>query len=193
MCLNYSQEATTALQQGEWPIKAYKFLKWDFHGHFLSPYQSCFEWQAGINKSDRGTELELGTEISRGIHVFLVREQAERSLYCDQVVVEVVCQEDHFVAAGSDNGTDVRSAVFTEVFITDEEYARALEAAAKLIPDDDDEDWEDEEEDWDEDEEDEEDWEDEYDEEDWDEDDWDWEDDEEDWEDEDEEDDEDWE
>ncbi len=177
MCLNFSQDATLALQQGEWPIKAYKVLRWDFNGHLLSPYHSDFEWRSGVNQSDRPSaerQSDQEREIARGIHVFLHYEQAKMSVDCEQVVVELICQREHLVGAGSDNGSAIRSAVFTEVTLTDEEYARAIEAAGKLVPEDEDDYYEDED-DWEDDEEeDEEEDEDDFYEDDWEDEDDDW-------------------
>ena len=189
MCLYSNDVATLALRLGSWPLKVYKALRWNFNGNFKSATQS-FIWRPGVNKSDRpstGPDKydEEGRRINRGFHVYLNKGDAEQGcgVGYNEVVVELIALSDHFVAAGTDNGS-ARAAVFTELSLPQEEYDRALAATKSLTPDDEDE----EDDEWDEDEED--DWEEEDDYEDEEEDDWDWDEDEEeddDWEDEDEE------
>jgi hypothetical protein len=66
---------------------------------------------------------DILVSINRGMHVFLNREDAEE--WCDrpqEVVVEVTCRAEHFVACDKYR----TKAVFTEVHLSEEEYDEAI-------------------------------------------------------------------
>ena len=183
MCLQEHEASTTALLAGHWPLTGYKVLKWDFNGHFYSPYQN-HHWKVGTNVSNRSLgisdsydQVANGTKtIFRGFHVFLDRDAAEEMCFDDEsVVAELICEKEHLVAAGVDNnGNRPPAAVFASVTLTVEEHARLLAQAHELpVPEEDE--WDIDDDDWD----DGDDWEEIEDDDDWD--------DEEEWEDEEEE------
>lgn len=199
MCMHHSPETTTEVLNGQWPRKCYKSLEWSHeYQNFCSPFQR-YVWKPGVNTSSRTSlKIEEGGAVHHGFHVLLDKEAAERCCAGEnRVAVEFICRAEHFVAAGVDNG-DVayRSAVFTELILTEEEYARAVAKGKELPPDEDEDDYDDydddgfddydDEDDYDEEEEeDDEDYWNDYD--DWEEEDDDWEDDDDDWDDEDDE------
>lgn len=200
MCLLMDKEVTDAVRQGQWPLTAYKALKWDFaRKEFVSPYNQ-YTWKAGVNLSNRTaiekdhydvpTNVQGGqflpeptTEINRGIHVYLRADDAHGYDEYEHVIVQVLCYQEDFVAANA------QQAVFMKVSISEEEWARAVAEASKLPEPEDEDDFDDYDDyddgwdDWDEGEED--DWEEEEDdwdddcededldeEEDWDDEDW---------------------
>lgn len=190
MCMHISSEITHDVRNSTWPRVCYKTLEWDHASQsFYSPYQR-YMWKPGVHvSSEEPDKLPPGREervLRHGFHVFLSKERAEACCQENQVVVELICQLDHFMAAGFDNGcVEWKSAVFTEVTLTEEEHARAV-AIGKKLPEqnewEDEEDWEDDGYDYDD--EDDYDDDDDYDEYDDDDDDWDEEEEEEEWEDE---------
>jgi hypothetical protein len=149
------KEITEELRNGDWPIKAYKVLRWDFINKcYRSIYHGNFSWSSGVNVSDRQSVSDDPYDnedvINRGFHGCL----EPRYLYEDlnRLIVELICEKEDFIAAGLDNGSEMKSAVFAKVCIFPEEYDRIMAESKNLREyedeDEDEEDYDDDD-DWD--------------------------------------------
>lgn len=127
MCLAGSVSATQNYleeNKGKRKVKVYKILEDYRNGKLYSPYWEK-EYKPGYNNSNRPLKARLigyDRDINNGIHVFTTKQAAEEyaDLYNYKIVVELTANLEDLVAVSEEG-----QAVFTRVYLTKKEFARA--------------------------------------------------------------------
>lgn len=140
MCLTVNAQITNEVLDDQWPLKAYKVVEMASpYGRLGSPYQYHYTWQAGVNQSSvleltipfTPSPSDIGT-VEHGFHVYLHRETAEKDCTSYSLVIEVICEKKDFIAAGYDNNSTNKSAVFSKVTLPQETYDDAVQSAIEV-------------------------------------------------------------
>ena len=128
MCLKIDVPMTQSIKNGQWPLIAYKVFTKFTPYELKSPYMKWFRYHAGKNYSGRkkpqcDREESKTKQVFFGMHVFLLKKDAEafagRFSRSTPVIIEVSCQLEHFIAAGTTSG-NAPSAAFTMINIPSE-------------------------------------------------------------------------
>src|SRR5687768_2572786 len=90
------------------------------------PYQSCYQYKAGWNKSNskRRKPYTTNHSVGKGIHVYLTKRQAKSYTYGSELIIRVKCYLKDFLGI---NGRNTH-AVFSKVYINPVTYKKALES-----------------------------------------------------------------
>lgn len=149
MCLNVCSTLSEEVANGEWPRTCYKIIQWSQGDGCLTSLYQDYRWRAGVNNSsryeaDEHFNPEEGQTIDSGFHVFLDESQAFGECPSYGIVVQLECNREDFVAAGGDNTgyvTDlqtiaIRTAVFSRVTLSENEWKRAYTTGPEIAIDD---------------------------------------------------------
>ena len=132
MCLQYyksiDEDFRSKLSKTRGGIICYKVVRKDGS----APIHKYFQYQPGINKSDRtwvASQSELRSGVNNGIHVFVNKSDAKRWMNnAQEIILPVRCYLADFVAAG--RFESCLSAVFYKVIISPRTYRRYIKNVA---------------------------------------------------------------
>ena len=137
MCLKIDEKLTEKGLKGRkihsnGMVKVWKVLdKFRLEGILCSPHKSQF-WQPGWNVSDRPSKRLLNNEkkdkrVYKGIHVLMTKRCVKNFMDLNEIAVPVYVSKEDFVACGKSIYRGVfYDAVFTKVFLEEEDYNNAL-------------------------------------------------------------------
>lgn len=132
MCLKVDgdvQDRFLKKLEREGEVTCYKVVRKHVSGQFTTPYRSTSVYlnrlfkaflRPNEKKFMQKSKYVTGNSIFKGIHVYLTRADARDHARHSSIlkIVKVKCKKENFVAAGMFSHR--KSAVFTEVFVTDE-------------------------------------------------------------------------
>lgn len=88
-------------------------------------------WEPGINKANKAKYLTMEQAGQANIHVFLRKKDAMQYIMDNDKsirLIPVTCKKEHFMGAGK-NFYGCRTAMFTQVELSQEEYDKAMKGA----------------------------------------------------------------